>query len=133
VVLMVQLPITILAAIIGVWLFSLQHRFKDTEWARGDVWSAAAASLHGSSFLHLPRVLQWFTGSIGFHHIHHLDSGVPNYRLEACHKSDASMRTAPTMGLVSGLISWRYALWDEEARRMVPFPRWLRPTGLGAV
>jgi omega-6 fatty acid desaturase (delta-12 desaturase) len=124
--LLVQAPITVIASIVGVWLFSLQHRFERTYWARADKWNAADASLLGSSFLRLPKVLQWFTGSIGFHHIHHLDTGVPNYRLEACYASDPGMRTAPTMGILGGFRAWRYALWDEAAGHMVPFPRWWR-------
>jgi len=130
--LLVQVPITVVASIVGVWLFSLQHRFEKTYWARADAWDAGAASLQGSSFLRLPRVLQWFTGSIGFHHIHHLDTGVPNYRLEACYKSDPSMRMAPTLGILAALAAWRYALWDEAAGHMVPFPRWLRPAAAGS-
>lgn len=124
--LMVQVPVTVIASIVGVWLFSIQHRFKKTYWVRADSWEPVAASIQGSSFLRLPKLLQWFTGSIGFHHIHHLDSGVPNYRLEACYKSDPKMRTAPVMSVLGALVSWRYALWDEAAGRMVPFPRWWR-------
>ncbi len=120
-VLMVQLPITTLAAMMGVWLFSLQHRFKDTIWQRAEHWDASLASLRGSSHLKLPKILQWFTGSIGFHHVHHLDTGVPNYRLEACHKADPGMDVAPTLGFIAGLMAWRYALWDEDAGRTVTF------------
>jgi omega-6 fatty acid desaturase (delta-12 desaturase) len=125
-VLMVQLPITTLAAMMGVWLFSLQHRFKDTIWQRAEHWDASLASLRGSSHLKLPKVLQWFTGSIGFHHVHHLDTGVPNYRLEACHKADPGMDAAPTLGFIAGLMAWRYALWDEDAGRTITFAGLLR-------
>lgn len=118
-VLLVQVPIVAIAGIFGVWLFSLQHRYKHAIWMRGGIWDAGVASLKGSSFLKLPRVLQWFTGNIGFHHIHHLDSRVPNYRLEACHNADAALRTTRAMGLLDGLLSWRYALWDEVSGRMV--------------
>ena len=130
--LLVQAPITLVASTVGVWLFSLQHRFENTYWVRADKWNATDASMQGSSFLRLPKLLQWFTGSIGYHHIHHLDTGVPNYRLEACHKSDPGMRDVPTMGILGGLAAWRYALWDEAAGHMVPFPRWLRPAAPAA-
>ncbi len=118
-VLLVQAPIVALAGIFGVWLFSLQHRYKYAIWMRGGLWDASVASLEGSSFLKLPRILQWFTGNIGFHHIHHLDSRVPNYRLEACHDSDARLNATREITFLDGLLSWRYALWDETAKRMV--------------
>lgn len=118
---LVQAPIIGLAGILGVWLFSLQHRFKGAIWMRGDVWSPAAASFAGSSFVKLPKVAQWLTGNIGFHHIHHFDSRIPNYRLEECHNGDAAMRAVTTLSLRDGLVAWRYALWDEVAGRMVRF------------
>lgn len=119
----VQIPISIVAATVGVWLFSVQHRFENTFWARRAGWSAADASLRGSSYLHLPRILQWFTGNIGFHHVHHYSPRVPNYRLEACHRSIPDLQSAPRLTLGSGLASYRYALWDEARGMMVPFPR----------
>lgn len=120
-VLLVQLPIAMIAAVFGVWLFSLQHRFERTLWLRQDRWDYAAASLHGSSYLKLPKVLQWFTGNIGFHHIHHLNPRVPNYRLEECYDANPVLQAAPVLTLWGALKSWRYALWDEATRRMVPF------------
>ena len=122
-VLSAQIPIAIIAATVGVWLFSLQHRFEHTLWARKDDWSAAGASLRGSSYLELPRILQWFTGNIGFHHVHHFNPRGPNYRLESCHDASADLQHAPRLSLWSGLKSWRYALWDEGRSMMVPFPR----------
>lgn len=128
-VLLVQLPISIFATIFGVWLFSLQHRFEQVRWLRGDDWDPVVASFRGSSLLKLPRVLQWFTGNIGFHHIHHLDPRVPNYRLQECYEADPELRTAPVLTLRTGLSALQYALWDEENDRMVRFPstraRWL--------
>jgi omega-6 fatty acid desaturase (delta-12 desaturase) len=118
---LVHLPIMVVAAILGVWLFSLQHRFQHAKWMRSETWGAATASLSSSSYLKLPRLLQWFTGNIGFHHIHHLDARVPNYRLEACHKSHPGLQAVPTLRLLDGLRAWRYALWDEAAGRMVRF------------
>ncbi len=122
-VLTVQIPISIVAATVGVWLFSLQHRFEHSFWGRRENWTAAAASLQGSSYLRLPRILQWFTGNIGFHHVHHLSPRVPNYRLEACHKATPELQAAPVLSLWMGLKTWRYALWDEAQGLMVPFPR----------
>ena len=122
-VLLVHLPTSMMAAIMGVWMFSLQHRFEGALWAREGTWNAEAASLGGSSHLVLPRVLQWFTGNIGFHHIHHLDPRVPNYRLEACHRSDASFAQAPTVTLWQGLSAMGYCLWDEERQTLIRMPR----------
>ena len=126
-VLSAQIPIAIIAATVGVWLFSLQHRFEHTLWARKGDWSATGASLQGSSYLKLPRILQWFTGNIGFHHVHHFNPRVPNYRLERCHNASAELQGAPRLTLWSGLKSWRYALWDEGRSMMVPFPSGSKP------
>ena len=117
---MVQLPSLSVAAIIGTWIFSLQHRSERILWFRADQWNSTAASLRGSSYLRLPALLHWFTGNIGFHHIHHFDSRIPNYRLRQCHESHAMLRVAPELSFWEGLTAWRYALWDEELGRMVP-------------
>jgi len=132
-VLMVQLPISISAAVFGVWLFSVQHRFEATLWARQGTWDAMSASLRGSSFLKLPRVLQWFTGNIGFHHVHHLNARVPNYRLQACHEAVPALRSVPTLTLGAGLRSFRYVLWDEAKQRMVPAPAVRRTAATASV
>ena len=117
----VQLPVMVLASIIGVWLFSVQHRFERTFWARHSNWRSTDAALLGSSHLRLPRLLQWFTGNIGLHHIHHLNPRIPNYRLQECHDANPALWTAPILTLWSGLRQGRFALWDEERGRMVPF------------
>ena len=117
----VQLPVIVLASIIGVWLFSVQHRFEHTFWVRHSEWRFSDAALLGSSHLRLPRLLQWFTGNIGLHHIHHLNPRIPNYRLQECHDANPLLRTAPILTLWSGLRQGRFALWDEERGRMVPF------------
>jgi omega-6 fatty acid desaturase (delta-12 desaturase) len=123
-VLLVQLPIMVVASIVGVWLFSVQHRFEDSMWTRQADWTPAGAALHGSSWLRLPLVLQWFTGNIGFHHVHHLMPRVPNYRLQACHRAEPAFAAH-----VTGLTLWQalrapsYTLWDEVGGRMVRFPR----------
>jgi omega-6 fatty acid desaturase (delta-12 desaturase) len=120
-VLLVQLPVVAEASIIGVWLFSLQHRFESSLWARQGDWNAAAAALQGSSYLRLPKVLQWCTGNIGFHHVHHLDPRVPNYRLEECSEAVPALGSVPPMSLGAGLRALWLALWDEEHRRLVSF------------
>lgn len=117
----VQLPVMVVAAIIGVWLFSIQHRFERTLWATEGEWSFAAAALRGSSYLRLPRMLQWFTGNIGFHHVHHLNPRIPNYRLEECHMAMPELQDVPMLTLRSAVATLRHALWDEERGRMVRF------------
>lgn len=117
----IQLPVMILASIIGVWLFSVQHRAETTRWARERDWDPVSASLQGSTCLRLPAVLQWFTGNIGFHHVHHLNARIPNYRLQECHESIRELHDVPTLSLRAGLGAVRYALWDEQRGRMVTF------------
>jgi omega-6 fatty acid desaturase (delta-12 desaturase) len=121
-VLLIVLPTMVAASIIGVWLFSLQHRFEQAVWFRQGEWNASAASLQGSSHLRLAKPLQWLTGNIGFHHVHHFDPKVPNYRLERCHIAHPAFQRAPVVTLRSGFSSSRYCLWDEERGAMVRIP-----------
>ena len=123
-VLLVHLPALCLAAIIGIWLFSVQHRFEDALWSSEQDWTFSEASLHGASHLKLSPVLQWFSGNIGLHHIHHLRPGIPNYRLQACHDECPDVTNiAQTLSLRDALRAPAFALWDENLRRMVDFPR----------
>ena len=123
-VLLIQVPIIAVAAIIGVWLFSIQHRFEEAHWSRSTDWSAITASIRGSSFLKLPAVLRWFSGNIGYHHVHHLVPRVPNYRLKACHEAcEELFGTARVLTLREALTAPSYALFDEEQGCMVRFPR----------
>jgi omega-6 fatty acid desaturase (delta-12 desaturase) len=115
----VHLPILVLSSIIGVWLFSVQHRGRNTLWTRHAAWDPTAASLQGSTYLRLPAVLQWFTGNIGLHHVHHLNPRVPNYRLQECHDRIAGRCNVPISSLREGLRASRYVLWDEDRARMV--------------
>jgi acyl-lipid omega-6 desaturase (Delta-12 desaturase) len=117
----VLLAVMVPASIVGVWLFSLQHHFEETYWARRVQWNPVDAALRGSSFLRLPRWLQWVTGNIGFHHVHHASPRVPNYRLEACHAAHPCFTTASVLTLADGLRASRHALWDEGRGRMVTF------------
>ncbi len=119
--LMVYLPVIIVASIVGVWLFSLQHRFDGAVWARQHDWTLTTAALEGSSYLRLPMILQWFTGNIGFHHIHHLSPRIPNYRLSACHKALSALQGVTTINWRQGLSATRLALWDEAGGRLVRF------------
>jgi omega-6 fatty acid desaturase (delta-12 desaturase) len=120
-VLLVQLPVMILTSIIGVGLFAVQHRFDDSLWARQDEWRFANAALEGSSHLKLPKLLQWSTGNIGFHHVHHLAPRIPNYRLEACYRAVPALRAQSSLTLGEALRSIRLALWDEDGKRLVGF------------
>ncbi len=123
-VLLVQLPVMAFASIAGVSLFCVQHRFEESEWFRQEHWTPLKAALNGSSYLKLPRALQWFTGNIGFHHVHHLMPRVPNYRLQACHEALLALgANVRTLTLTTALRAPSFALWDETRGRMVPFPR----------
>lgn len=119
--LMIQLPILLIAFASGVWLFYIQHQFENTYWEHNENWSYVRQALEGSSYYKLPRVLQWFTGNIGFHHIHHLSPRIPNYHLQACHESHAMFRDVPHITLWSSLKSMKYRLWDEERKKLVGF------------
>jgi omega-6 fatty acid desaturase (delta-12 desaturase) len=117
----VQLPVMVGASIVGVWLFSVQHRFEGALWSAEGSWNFAAAALGSTSYLRLPRILQWFTGNIGFHHVHHLNPRIPNYRLEECHKANVGLHGAPQLTLGAALRALRYTLWDMDSGRLVPF------------
>lgn len=120
-ILLVYLPAYYLAAMAGIWLFYVQHQFEDAYWESHERWDYATAALRGSSHLKLPRILQWITGSIGLHHVHHLAPRIPNYRLQRCHDANVLLQDAPQVTLRSGLAALRLALWDEERRRLVRF------------
>ena len=120
-VLVVQLSAVAFAAIVGSWMFSVQHRAEKTRWMRNDEWSRQTASLEGTTYFRLPTLLNWFTGNIGFHHVHHLNSAVPNYRLRACHDRIAGLHNVQTLSLRSAFRALRFTLWDEEARALTTF------------
>jgi len=122
-VLMVHLPIVLIAGALGVWLFYVQHTFEDTYWTRKGEWDSNQAAIAGSSFYDLPRLMHWFTGNIGYHHIHHLASRIPNYRLRECFESNPLLQAAPRLTLWSSLKCAGLKLWDEEKQRMVGFPK----------
>ena len=119
--LMVQLPVTLLAGSMGVWLFYVQHQFEDTYWEHQEAWDFFAAGLQGSSYYRLPRVLQWATGNIGLHHIHHVSSRIPNYRLQECFDENPVFRRVTELTFWESVRCVRLALWDEANRRLVSF------------
>jgi omega-6 fatty acid desaturase (delta-12 desaturase) len=119
--LLVHLPVVLVAGAAGVWLFYVQHQFESTYWEHGEEWSVERASFEGSSFYDLPAVLRWLSGNIGYHHLHHLASRVPNYRLRECFESDPRLQQAPRLTVRSSLRSAGLRLWDEHSRRLVPF------------
>jgi omega-6 fatty acid desaturase (delta-12 desaturase) len=118
---LIELTTLLMASIGGVWLFALQHKFEGAQWARQAEWGHARASLDGTSCLRLPRLLQWFTGNIGFHHIHHLNPRVPNYRLQEACEAMPRLRAGTTLGFLAGLRAVRYVLWDEDQAKLVRF------------
>jgi omega-6 fatty acid desaturase (delta-12 desaturase) len=120
-VLLVYLPAYYLASASGVWLFYVQHQFEEAYWAEHEEWDYATAAITGSSYLRLNPVLQWFTGNIGLHHVHHLGPRIPNYRLQKVHNENPVFNLAHQITLVDGVKALRLALWDEQARRMIPF------------
>ncbi len=118
--LLIQLPVIWVASTAGVWLFYVQHQFEGVYWERAKEWDFLKAGLEGSSFYQLPPILQWFSGSIGFHHIHHLSPRIPNYLLERCHRENPIFQVKP-INLLSSMKSLRYRLWDEKKRQLVNF------------
>jgi len=119
--LMIQLIVIAVAGSAGVWLFYVQHQFEDVYWERGDQWDYTAAAMQGSSFYKLPRILQWFSGNIGYHHIHHLSARIPNYNLEKCHKAHPMFQRVKPITLFSSLKSFKFRLWDESNKRLIGF------------
>ena len=120
-VLAVYLPVLIVTSWIGGWLFFIQHQFEDTYWENHEEWSFQEAALEGSSYYHLPPLLQWFTGNIGLHHIHHLCAMIPNYRLQECLDANKTLQEMNRMTLADSLKCVDLALWDEKARKLVSF------------
>jgi len=123
-VLLVHLPSMVLAAIIGVWLFSVQHRFEETKWLEKSDWTRDAAALHGTSYFKLPRLLRWFSADIGTHHVHHLRPAVPSYRLVECHEAcQQTMAGVTILTIGEALRAPSFSLWDENQQRMVRVPK----------
>jgi len=119
--LLIQLTVFLVAGSVGFWLFYVQHQFEGVYWEHGENWDYTTAALHGSSFYKLPRILQWFSGSIGYHHLHHLSPRIPNYHLEKCHHSDPLFQRVPAITLFASLKSLSFRLWDEQRRTLVGY------------
>lgn len=119
--LVLQFSILYVALILGIWLFYVQHQFEDVYWSRTNGWNFITASLEGGSFYKLPAVLRWFTGSIGYHHVHHLNPKIPNYNLAKCHDQFQELNSIKPVKLFSSLKSLNFRLLDEETGTMVGF------------
>ena len=115
----VTLPVVFLAGAAGVWLFYVQHQFEDAYWESGESWSYADAALRGSSYLKLPKVLQFFTGNIGLHHVHHLSARIPNYNLQRTHDEVEVFHDVPVLTFMDGMRATRLKLWDPQRGRLV--------------
>jgi omega-6 fatty acid desaturase (delta-12 desaturase) len=119
--LVIQLAVITVAGSAGVWLFYVQHQFEGVYWERAEQWDYATAALKGSSFYKLPRILQWFSGNIGFHHIHHLSPRIPNYHLEKCHEAEPLFQSVKPITLFGSMKSFTFRLWDEQRRKLVGY------------
>jgi len=117
----IQIPVTIIASAIGVWAFYVQHQFEPVYWSRHQDWDPMRAALEGSSYYRLPKVLQWFTGNIGLHHIHHLRPRIPNYNLQQCFAEMPVLQAVEPLTIGRSLKCLFLDLWDEADRKMVGF------------
>lgn len=119
--LLVQGPIFYISGVLGIWLFYVQHTFEDSYFEENKDWEYVMAAVEGSSYYKLPKVLQWLTGNIGYHHVHHLSPKVPNYKLEEAHKNTTPLQHVPTITLKTSLQSLKFRLWDEEGKKFVQY------------
>ncbi|WP_430789850.1 fatty acid desaturase [Virgibacillus flavescens] len=119
--LIIQLPILLISGSLGIWLFYVQHQFEDSYFENEDEWDYVKAAVDGSSYYKLPKILQWITGSIGYHHVHHLSPRVPNYKLEQAHESTPPLHQATTITLGTSLKSINFRLWDESSKSFKSF------------
>jgi omega-6 fatty acid desaturase (delta-12 desaturase) len=119
--LIIQLLISMISGSFGVWLFYVQHQFDGAYWERTEDWDFTTAALQGSSFYRLPKILQWFSGNIGYHHIHHLSPRIPNYNLERCHSSHSIFNQVKPITLFASFKLMAYHLWDEQRGKLVSF------------
>ncbi|MDF2903037.1 MAG: fatty acid desaturase [Bacillus sp. (in: firmicutes)] len=119
--LLIQVPIFMISGAAGIWLFFIQHTFEDSYYVEDEQWDYVKAAVEGSSFYKLPKILQWITGNIGYHHVHHLSPKVPNYKLEAVHNNTPPLQTVPTITLATSIQSLKFGLWDENTNKFVQF------------
>jgi omega-6 fatty acid desaturase (delta-12 desaturase) len=118
---LIQLTVLAVAGSIGFWLFYVQHQFEGVYWERAGQWDYATAALKGSSFYKLPKVMQWFSGNIGYHHIHHLSARIPNYNLERCHKAHLMFQQVKPLTVFASFRTLGLRLWDEQRKKLVGF------------
>lgn len=126
--LLIQLPVIYIASVHGVWLFYVQHQYESVKWERAEKWDYKTIALQGSSYFKLPLLLQWFTGNIGFHHIHHLSPKIPNYKLAKCHRENTMFHDIKPITFFSSLKSLRLRLWDEQRQRLIGFKEIWNPS-----
>jgi omega-6 fatty acid desaturase (delta-12 desaturase) len=119
--LVIQLAIIYLAAIAGLWLFYLQHQYEDVTWVRSKDWNYREIALEGSSFVKFPKLLQWFSGNIGFHHIHHINARIPNYKLEKCYNENPVFKQVEPVTFLKSLKTLKLRLWDEKIQKLIGF------------
>src|ERR1700730_15542036 len=119
--LLIPAPTLMLAGAAGIWLFYVPHQCQDAYWQERSGWSYADAALLGSSYLKLPKVLKFFSGNIGLHHVHHLNARIPNYNLQRAHDENPLFEGVPTLTLRDAMRTVRFKLWDEDRRRLVSF------------
>ena len=119
--LLIQLPVIYIASVHGVWLFYVQHQYENVIWTHTKDWDYKVMALEGSSYFKLPIVLQWFTGNIGFHHIHHLSPRIPNYKLQLCYKENPLFQSVQPITFFSSLKSLKLRLWDENRKKLIGF------------
>jgi omega-6 fatty acid desaturase (delta-12 desaturase) len=118
---LIQGPLVLIAAALGIWLFYIQHHFEDTYFEKEEEWNFVKAAVDGSSYYKLPKWMQWFTGNIGFHHVHHLSPKVPNYYLEVAHEKNHVLSTVPVITIRSSFVALKYRLWDEKHKCFISF------------
>lgn len=119
--LLIQIPVSILASSAGAWFFYIQHQYENTYWRRDAEWDYFQASVKGSSLYKLPKIFQWFSGSIGYHHIHHYNSRIPNYKLQRCHEENPEFQSVTKLTFLTSLKCIPLALWDEGKNKLIGF------------
>ncbi|MCF8224637.1 MAG: fatty acid desaturase [Bacteroidales bacterium] len=127
--LLIQLPVIYIATSVGVWLFYVQHQFDGVIWTRDEEWDYMKMALEGSSYLKLPKVLQWFSGNIGFHHIHHLSPKIPNYNLEKCHKENSIFDSIKPLTFLPAIRTMNLKLWDEKLGKLITIRQYKKMAG----
>jgi len=126
--LLIQLPIIYIGTVAGVWLFYVQHQYEDVVWTRQEKWDYKTMAMEGCSFMKFPKLLQWFTGNIGFHHIHHLSPKIPNYNLERCHRENQMFNGIKPVTFIPSLRTLSLRLWHEKAGKLISFRQFRKAT-----